>query len=67
MISRAVGGSIATGSVSKAGQGKSDVPDKERHPGPPGWVLGNGLTFHSHKTQHCEENSTLKYITGWDT
>jgi len=36
------GGSIATGRVSKAGQGKREVPDKERHPGPPGWVWALG-------------------------
>jgi len=40
---------------------------KRDTPGPPGWVLGIELTSQSHKTQHCEENSTLKYTTGWDT
>jgi hypothetical protein len=36
--------SIATGRVSQVEQVEGEVPDKERHPGPPGWGLGVGLT-----------------------
>jgi len=31
------GGSLATGSLSHARQGKGDDPDKKGYPGPPGW------------------------------
>jgi hypothetical protein len=41
----------ATGRVSKAGQVKSEDPDKERHPGPPGLGLGIRLTYQSHKNK----------------
>jgi hypothetical protein len=34
--------SIATGSVSHAGQVKGDDPDEKGYPGPPGWGLGHG-------------------------
>jgi hypothetical protein len=43
------GGTVATGRVSQAGQVKSEVPDSERHPGPPGWGLGVGPTTPSRK------------------
>jgi hypothetical protein len=39
-----VGGSVATGRVSLAGQVKGDEPDKKGYPGPPGWGLGVRLT-----------------------
>jgi hypothetical protein len=39
----------ATGRVSITGQIKSEDPDKERHPGPPGW--GIRLTPQSHKNK----------------
>jgi hypothetical protein len=32
------GGSVATGRVSRAGQAKSNDPDKNGYPGPTGWV-----------------------------
>jgi hypothetical protein len=30
-------------------------PDRERYPGPPGWVLGMGLTTSSSKKNFCSE------------
>jgi hypothetical protein len=44
-----VGGSVATGSVCHARQVKGDDPDKKGYPGPPGWVLGMGLTTLPHE------------------
>jgi hypothetical protein len=32
--------SVATGRASHAGQVNSEVPDKEKHPGPPDWGVG---------------------------
>jgi hypothetical protein len=49
------GGSVATGRVSQAGQVKSEDPDGERHPGPPGWGLGIGLTSQSRKNKFVEK------------
>jgi hypothetical protein len=49
------GGSVATGKASHAGKVKGDDPDKERHPGPPGWGLGGGLTTHP-----CEKIAVTK-------
>jgi len=37
-----VGGSIAAGRVTQAGQVKGDNTDKKGNPGPPGWGLGVG-------------------------
>jgi hypothetical protein len=54
------GSSIATGRVSQAGQVKSEVPDKDRHSGPPSWGLGIGLTSQSHKKQICSEEDTTE-------
>jgi len=34
----------ATGRASHARQVKGDDPDKNEHPGPPGWAFGVGLT-----------------------
>jgi hypothetical protein len=39
------GGSEALHRVSRAGEVKCDDPDKEEHPGPPGWGLGVGQTM----------------------
>jgi len=36
-----VGGSVATGRVTLAGQVKGEHPDKERYNGPPGWGVGS--------------------------
>jgi hypothetical protein len=47
------GGSIATDKVSQAGQVKGDDPDKERYPGPPGWVLSVGSTALPRKKTIC--------------
>jgi hypothetical protein len=44
------GGSLATGSVSLAGQVKGDDPDEKGcQPGGPGWGLGMRLTTSHHK------------------
>jgi hypothetical protein len=53
------GGSVATGRVSQAGQVKSEVPDKARHPGHPGWGLGVGLTSQSRKNKFVEKTIQL--------
>jgi hypothetical protein len=37
---RYVGGSVATGRATLAGQVKGEHPDKQRYTGPPGWGLG---------------------------
>jgi hypothetical protein len=58
------GGSVATGRVSHTGQVKSEVSDKERHPGPAGWGLGIGLTSQSHKKQTCRENNIIELPAG---
>jgi hypothetical protein len=61
------GGSVATGRVSQAGQAKSEVPEFERHPGPPGWGLGIGLTSQS-RNKSVERNGCLavaKYRQEW--
>jgi hypothetical protein len=34
---------------------KSEVPDKERHPGPQAWEMGIGLTFQSHMKTLAEK------------
>jgi len=39
----------ATGKASHARQFKGDDPDKKRHPGPPGWGFGVGLTVPANK------------------
>jgi hypothetical protein len=53
------GGKVATGMGSHAGQVKGgDDPDKKGYPGPPGWVLGVGLTIPPCKTWICLETST---------
>ena len=41
----------ATGRVLHARQVKGDDPDEKGYPGPPGWVLGVGLT-----TPHVKNN-----------
>jgi hypothetical protein len=54
--------SVATGRrVSQAGQVKSEVPDKEKHPGPPDWGLGIGLTSQSRKNKFVEKMIQLKF------
>jgi hypothetical protein len=55
------GGSAATGRVSQTRQVKSEVPDQERHPGPPGWGLGIGLTSQSRKNKFVEKTIQLKF------
>jgi hypothetical protein len=52
---------VATGRISQAGQVKSEVPDEERHPGPPGWGLGIGLTSQSHKNKFVDKTIQLKF------
>jgi len=37
-----VGGSVATGRDTQAGQVKGMKPGEERHPGPPGWGWAQG-------------------------
>ena len=53
------GGTVATGRDSHAGQVKGDDPDKNRYPGPPGWVLGVRLT-----TPLCKKNTVMKPTQG---
>jgi hypothetical protein len=53
-----VGGRVATGSGSLAGQVKGDDSDKNGYPGIKGWGLGVGLTTPSCKTWICLETST---------
>jgi hypothetical protein len=51
-----VGGSVATGRASHAGEVESDDPDKKGYPGPPVWGLGNEANnFTSAKTYYCLE------------
>jgi hypothetical protein len=64
VLKRYASGNVATGMVSQAGQMKSEVPDKDRHSGPPSLGLGFGLTSQSHKTKACRENSTIEFTTG---
>jgi hypothetical protein len=39
--------------ASQAGQVEGEVPNKERHPGPPGWVFGMRPTTSFHKRNNC--------------
>ena len=47
------GGSIATGSVSLAGQFKGDDLDLKGYPSPPGWGLSVGLITYAIKPTKC--------------
>jgi hypothetical protein len=49
-----VGGSVATGRVSLAGQVKGDDPDQKGYPGPPGLGLGVRLTTSHRKNYRYE-------------
>jgi hypothetical protein len=48
-LDRNAGGILAAGRATHAGQVLDEVPDKEGHPGPPGWRLGVRLTSSPHK------------------
>jgi len=37
------------GMVTRVGEVLSDMPDNQRHPGPPSWGLGVGMAFSSRK------------------
>ena len=37
------------GVITRVGEVLSDMPENQRHPGPPGWGLGVGLPFSSRK------------------
>jgi hypothetical protein len=50
-----VGGRVATGRVSLAGQVKGDDPDQKEYPGSPGWELGLRLTTSHRKNCHETE------------
>jgi hypothetical protein len=43
------GGSRAAGGATHADRFLKEVPNKKKNPGPPGFGLGVGLTFSSHK------------------
>jgi len=47
----------ATSRASHDRQVKGDDPDNKGYPGPPGWVLGAGLTTLSYKNQNVVKNS----------
>jgi len=49
---RYVGGSVATGRATLAGQVKGENPDKERDTGPPGWELGRWASTPSPEKKH---------------
>lgn len=48
---------IATSWVVQVGQVRNEVPDKERHLGPPGWGLGTGLTSESRSKERLVEKT----------
>jgi len=50
------GGIVATGSVSRAREFKSDGTDKKRFPAAPGRGLSEGLRTPSLKNTHCCED-----------
>ena len=51
VLKRYTSGNVAPGRGSQAGQVKSEVPDKQKHSGPPSLGLGFELTCQSHKTK----------------
>ena len=50
-----VGGSVATGTATVAGQVKGEHPDKERYTGPPVGVSVNGPS-HGKRNTHAKKN-----------
>jgi hypothetical protein len=50
---------VTTGRASHAGQVRGNDPDKKRHPSPPDWGLGVGLTTPSRKRMCVEKTSRM--------
>jgi len=56
-----MGGNVATGRTTLAGQVKGEHPDKERYTGPPGWGLGRWASTPSRGEKNTYPELKLHY------